>query len=56
MAKSYHCNVCGRDIIAPTTNEVLKKVLLHEIQKHEKNKHSPDQLRAIRKRIESYMD
>ncbi|MFX0173785.1 MAG: DUF1059 domain-containing protein [Candidatus Hodarchaeota archaeon] len=56
MAKTYHCNKCGRDIIAPTMNEVLKKVQLHGKQKHETTEYSSTQLREIRRRIESYME
>jgi predicted small metal-binding protein len=56
MAKTYHCNKCGRDIIAPTKNEVLKKVQLHGKQKHEMKEYSSTQLREIRRRIESYME
>ncbi|MFX0053230.1 MAG: DUF1059 domain-containing protein [Candidatus Hermodarchaeota archaeon] len=56
MAKTYHCNKCGRDIIAPTMNDVLKKVQLHGKQKHEMKEYSSTQLREIRRRIESYME
>lgn len=56
MAKTYHCNKCGRDVIAPTINEVLKKVQLHGIQKHDMKEYSSTQLREIRRRIESYVE
>ena len=31
LGKSYQCNICGRHIIAPTTNEVINKVKAHDL-------------------------
>jgi len=56
MGKSYQCNMCGRHIIAPTTNEVLAKVKAHGTQKHQITAFSDTQLTAIKRKIENYMD
>ncbi len=56
MGKSYQCNMCGRHIIAPTTNEVLNKVKAHGLQKHQITAYSDNQLVAIKRKIENYMD
>ncbi len=54
MAKIYHCNECKRDLIAPTTNDLLKIVQTHGQRKHNMRIYSPEQLRAIRRKIEVY--
>ena len=47
--------MCGRDIIAPSMAEALKKVQAHGKQKHNIDQYTPEQLRAVRRNIESYM-
>ena len=56
MAKIYHCDKCKRDIIAPSTNEVLKKVQSHDRVKHDIPEYSLARIQAVRRRIEGYMD
>ncbi len=55
MAEQYHCKMCGRDINAPSTAEALKKVQAHGKQNHNIDQYTPEQLRAARRNIESFM-
>ena len=56
MAKIYHCFKFERDIIAPSMNEALKKVKSHDKIKHDIREYSSTRIRAVRQRIEEYMD
>ncbi len=46
--------MCGRDIIAPSMEEVLKKIQTHDKLKHNINQYTSEKLRDVRRRIESY--
>lgn len=54
-AKRYHCRMCGRDVIALSMAEVLKKVQVHSKQKHNIDQYTSEQLQAVRRNIKSYM-
>jgi len=47
--------MCGRDIIAPSMDEILTKIQTHGKQKHNITQYNFEKLREIRRRIESYM-
>ena len=54
MAKIYRCDMCKKDIIAPSMDEMLKKIQVHDKQKHNITQYSSEKLREVRRRIESY--
>lgn len=46
--------MCGRNIIAPSMDEAIKKIQSHDNLKHNITSYSFEKLREVRKRIENY--
>jgi hypothetical protein len=52
VTKSYHCNICGRAIIATSVREAVQKVPLHNRINHGISEYTSTQLLALRREIE----